>query len=125
VIGLCLAVAGALTRIDTAEFTLRWEHSIEKVRWEERYRVTGETLHLVEARVAGSGAGMEPPAGGAWRNGVWVYRPDRHLPELLLTRSTFTSGYELCFADGCAPLSRWLGAPRTEGETVRLAPCPA
>ena len=126
-IALCLALASAgppAARIDAAAFTLRWEHSVERVRWEEHYVVERDGLRLVEASVAGSGAGMEPPPDARLEHGMWVYRPDRLLPELRLTRSTFTTGYELCIDDAsCVPLAAWLGPVREEGETVRIAPC--
>ena len=35
--------------------------ALEKVLWEERCRIDGATLQLVEARVRGHGADMEPP----------------------------------------------------------------
>jgi hypothetical protein len=47
-----------------AAFTLVWTHSIEKVDWQEDWHVTPDGLELVQARVKGSGAGMEPPLAG-------------------------------------------------------------
>ena len=70
-IGLCMGLAGAVwAQLPVAEFTLAWDHSVEKVRWEEDYRVTAAGLLLGEARVRGSGAGMEPPANAVLRDGV-------------------------------------------------------
>jgi len=61
--GVCLIVAGVVAAaLPTEEFTLAWTHSVEKTRWEETYRVDGDRLALIEARIQGMGAGMEPPA---------------------------------------------------------------
>jgi len=75
VIGLCLGLAGAVwAELPAPSFTLAWTHTIEKIRWEEDYRVTAEGLVLGEARVKGSGAGMEIPDGAELRNGSWHYQ---------------------------------------------------
>jgi hypothetical protein len=37
-------------------------HSVEKVEWQEDWRIIISKLKIVDARVKGSGAGMEPPA---------------------------------------------------------------
>jgi len=80
-IGLCLGLAGVVwAQVPTADFTLAWTHTIEKIRWEEDYRVTSDGLLLGEARVKGSGAGMEIPDGAELRDGTWHYQ--RQLPPL-------------------------------------------
>ena len=80
-IGLCLGLAGTVwASLPVPAFTLAWQHTIEKVRWEEDYRVTAEGLLLGEARVKGSGAGMEIPEGAVLHDGSWHYR--RPLPPL-------------------------------------------
>jgi hypothetical protein len=103
---LCLA-AGAISAVLAVEgFTLAWMHSIEKIRWEEDWRIEGKALVLTEARIRGSGAGMEPPEGSVLRNGVWHYRPP--LPPqtvLRLTHSPYTAGYTLCTPTVCRPLA--------------------
>ena len=102
---ICLAIAGVVTVLATQSFTLAWTHSIEKIRWEEDWRVEGAALRLVEARIRGSGAGMEPPPDSRFENGVWHYDP--HLPplaELRLTLSPYTTGYTLCIDNVCKPL---------------------
>jgi hypothetical protein len=103
---LCLA-AGAVSAVLAVEgFTLAWMHSIEKIRWEEDWRIEGKTLVLKEARIRGSGAGMEPPAGSVLKNGVWHYRPAVPPQQALrLTHSPYTAGYELCIEDRCRPLA--------------------
>ena len=72
--GLCL-VAGLLVAQFGDDITLRWTHSIQKIVWEEDYRREGGALRLVEARVRGTGAGMEPPANAVLREGAWHYTP--------------------------------------------------
>jgi hypothetical protein len=72
---ICLVVAGVVrATLPDSGFTLAWEHSVQKTRWEERYRVDDGGLVLAEARVQGSGAGMEPPPGAVLRNGWWTWR---------------------------------------------------
>ena len=103
---LCLA-AGLLTATLAADsFTLAWTHSIEKIRWEEDWRIQGSALVLDEARIRGSGAGMEPPPDAVLRDGVWRYRAALPpLPVLRLTHSPYAAGYELCIDGRCAPLA--------------------
>ena len=60
------------------EFTLAWEHSVEKTRWEESYRVDGDRLRLTAARIQGLGAGMEPPPDAVLRGGWWTWKPPPH-----------------------------------------------
>jgi hypothetical protein len=123
-LALCAFVAGALAgRVETAAFTLAWTHSVEKVRWEEDWRVTARGLEIVEARVRGTGAGMEPPAGAVLRDGSWHYRPARPpLPELVLADAGVVPDHDLCVAGRCRPLHAWL-RPVPAGLPVRLAPC--
>ncbi|HTS84400.1 MAG TPA: DUF1850 domain-containing protein [Usitatibacter sp.] len=121
-IGICLAAGAVHAFIAAGQFTLAWTHSIEKIRWEEDYRVAGGMLHLDEARIRGSGAGMEPPAGALLIDGVWHYRPAvRELRELRLARSTYTADYELCIPGApCKSLASWI--PVDAGTTL-VAPC--
>lgn len=120
--GLCL-IAGLLTVPLGDAITLRWTHSIEKIVWEEDYRRVGHALQLVEARVRGTGAGMEPPAGAIWRAGAWHYAPALPpLAELRLTHSPFTVAYEICRAGICRPVTAWLPDIPTEA-TLILRPC--
>ena len=120
---VCLLVAGVVrATLPEPEFTLEWQHSVEKVRWEERYRVDGDHLVLAEARVAGSGAGMEPPPGAVLNAGEWSWQPRRVLPELPLTYSTFTRDYRLCWRHACRDLGA-LAGPLAEGTVVVVRPC--
>ncbi len=117
---LCLATATAVVTLAAPSFTLAWNHSIEHVRWEEDYRIVGHRLELVEARVQGSAAGMEPPPDARFAGGWWHYAPkDRWHDELRLTRSPYAADYELCVAGRCRSLA--LIAPQKEGITRAYA----
>lgn len=118
---LCLLAAGKATVLAVSAFTLSWTHSIEKTRWEEEWRVTPAGLEIVEARVKGSGAGMEPPQGAVLKDGWWVYRPE--LPvrrEVVLAASGATGGgWTLCANGACLELGS------DAGPAVELSACAA
>ena len=78
--GLCLAAGGLVVRLGMAALTLAWTHSVEKIAWEEDWAATPQGLVLREARVRGSGAGMEPPPEARFVEGGWRWTPD--LPPL-------------------------------------------
>jgi hypothetical protein len=120
---ICLLVAGAVrATLPGPEFTLSWEHSVQKTRWEERYRAEGDALNLVEARVAGFGAGMEPPATAVLRDGLWTWQPRTRLPELRLMLSGYSRDYALCWRNGCRELTALVG-PVDDGTAVVVRPC--
>jgi hypothetical protein len=116
---LCVAGAAAFV-LAVSGFTLAWEHSVERTAWSERWRVTPAGLVLEEARVRGSGAGMDPGPGARLEHGWWVWEPDlAPVPELVLAASgAMPGGWRLCHQGGCLALG---AAP---GEPVRLLPCP-
>lgn len=129
-LGLCLALAAdpdsAVVFVPATGFTLAWTHSIERVRWEEDYRIeaggTGPARLLpVAARIQGSGAGMEPPPDAVWRQGWYHYTPgNAELEVLRLSRSAYTPDYELCTdTTGCRSLGAWL--PSDGGVTLLRA----
>jgi hypothetical protein len=105
-------------------FTLAWTHTIEKIRWEEDYRVTPEGLLLGEARVKGSGAGMEIPDDAELREGSWHYRRQlAPLQPLRVGRTPEAGDYQVCFDQGCHPLSEWLGPPQASQPALELWSC--
>jgi hypothetical protein len=118
---LCILSAGKTVTLAATLFTLSWAHSVEKIRWEEDWTISQNGLEIVEARVKGSGAGMEVPEGAVLNDGWWVYRPA--LPprsELMLAASGATaSAWTLCTTGTCLEL----GA--TAGEPLRLSACDA
>lgn len=121
---LCLAAGAVAAALAVDSFTLAWTHSIEKVRWEEDWRIEGKTLVIAEARTRGTGAGMDPPADAVLKNGAWHYRPRlAPLSQVRLAHSPYTAGYELCVAGKCAPLAGYL--PGIEDTaTIVIAVCP-
>jgi hypothetical protein len=120
--GICL-IAGLLLAPLGEAVTLAWTHSIEKIRWEEDYRLENGALRLTEARIRGTGAGMEPPAGAIFRQGVWHYAPQvPPLPRIVLRHSPFATPYEFCNASGCRTAVELLAGLPAEADLV-LAPC--
>lgn len=126
IMALCLgAVLGtAEAAVPVRDFTLAWTHSVEKIAWEEDWRVLPDgRLGVVAARVRGSGAGMEPPDDAVLADGVWTYRPKvPPQPALRLTRSHFTADYRLCWQGGCVVLDRLLPI-EDEGATTVIWGC--
>ena len=116
---LCVLAAGKVTVFAITAFSLSWTHSVEKTRWEEDWRLAGGRLEIVEARVKGSGAGMEPPDGAVLKDGWWTYSPN--LPpqkEIVLAASGATSGgWQLCMDKDCLALGEAASDP------VRLFVC--
>ncbi len=103
---VCIIAGGKAMAVAAGVFTLGWTHSVEKTEWQERWMPTPQGLVLEEARVQGSGAGMEP-GDGAHREGKWwIWTPNREpVPRLVLAASGATvSGWRLCDADGCREL---------------------
>lgn len=117
---LCVIVGGKTAVFASSLFTLSWTHSVEKVEWQETWRVLPGGLEAVEAEIRGSGAGMEPPPDARWEDGRWTYVPALGLvPELRLAASGETSGgWHLC-ADGTC-----LDIGAEAGEAAIVKPCP-
>ena len=103
---LCIAAGAAALTLATQSFTLAWTHSVEKTEWREHWEVTAEGLDLTEARIKGSGAGMEPPADAVLKDGWYVYRPD--VPPLAALRLAVSGatgeGWRLCADGDCTVL---------------------
>lgn len=120
--GICL-VAGLLIAQFGDEITLRWTHSIQKIAWEEDYHRAGNALRLIEARVRGTGAGMEPPAEAVLKEGAWRYTPKLPpLPGIALTHSPHVPAYVVCNSGQCQPVDVWLpGLP--DHAIMTLLPC--
>ena len=114
---------GLATLVAAGDFTLSWTHSVERTEWRERWTIAGDGLRLTEARVRGSGAGMDPGDGARPLDGWWVWTPTLGaVPELALAASGDTGdGWTLCEADGDGSRCRTLGA--VAGEAIVLRPC--
>lgn len=105
---ICVLAAGKTTVFAATAFTLAWTHSVEKTRWEEHWLVTSAGLDIVEARVKGSGAGVDPPAGAMLSAGWWVWRP-RMPPRQSLTLAASGAtgeGWTLCAEGRCATFGK-------------------
>lgn len=122
---LCLGLDGDVwARLPVAHFTLAWDHSIEKVRWEEDYRVTRDGLVLESARVRGNGAGMAIPDEARLEQGSWHYQANLPpLQRLKLGRTPEAGDYQLCLEGACHLLSRWVGLPTLRQPFIQLWTC--
>lgn len=115
----CLLVGAVAMSLASPTFDLRWTHSVERVDWVERWEVTATGLRLAEARVKGSGAGMEPGGGAVLHEGWWVWSPGTRVTELRLAASGATgAGWRLCDAVRCHDIGL------VPGEPIVIAPCP-
>ncbi len=122
-IALCLSAGALSATLFTQSFTLSWMHSVEKIRWEEEWKIENTSLLLTSARVRGSGAGMEPPLGSVFREGAWHYTPHiAPLKQLLLAHSPYTKEYDLCIDFTCKPISAYL-PNLSENATITLEAC--
>ncbi|HPE59169.1 MAG TPA: DUF1850 domain-containing protein [Thiolinea sp.] len=111
---LCVVTAGKTLTLAVSLFTLSWTHSVEKTGWQEDWQVSKAGLQLLQARVKGSGAGMEPGDGAVLRDGWWEWQPQ--LPPqsgLLLAASGATGqGWSLCSSGHeCLALAVMPGEP--------------
>ena len=118
-LGLCIASAGKTAFVAATAFSLSWVHSVEKTEWRENWLVRDHALVLSEARVKGSGAGMDPGPDARLEDGWWVWTPELPpQPDMRLAASGATvSAWKLCHDGGCLTL----GAKAGDG--VRLWPC--
>ncbi|WP_019169935.1 DUF1850 domain-containing protein [Pseudaminobacter salicylatoxidans] len=113
---ICILAGGKLTVLAAAAFTLSWTHSVEKTRWQESWQVTpAGQLRIVEARVEGSGAGMDPPEGSVMQDGWWVYVPAVPVQQQIVLASSGATGagWSLCTQERCLVLGEARGAPVT------------
>lgn len=109
---LCLASAGVVKSLSVAAFMLAWTHSVEKIEWQEDWRITPQGLEIVEARVKGSGAGMEPPPEARLTGGWFRWTPHlTALPQVVLGNSGVAGEWRICTNGQCQTLSAILGRP--------------
>jgi hypothetical protein len=121
-LSLCFISAGVTKTLALAAFTLVWTHSIEKIDWQEDWRVTPRGLELVQARVKGSGAGMEPPPEARLVDGWFQWQPKRPpMHEVVLGNSGLAGEWRLCTAGRCRTLSEIVGHPIGPNPTTMRA----
>lgn len=111
-------VGSTLLALATPDFALDWQHSVEKTRWRESWRVTTDGLRLTQAAVQGSGAGMEPGDRARLVDGWWVWQPALAAQDslVLATSGKTGGGWHLCNGTICHDIAE-------TGEAVVLRPC--
>ena len=123
---VCLTLGAGVVGVAAASFTLGWTHSVERTEWRERWTLLDDgRLRAVEARVRGSGAGMDPGEGARLEDGWWVWQPALPpVPSLVLALSGTTGGgWTLCGDGRCRAIG---GEARGEaGEVAVVAGCEA
>lgn len=118
---ICLVAGATVAPLLAGAITLAWTHSVEKIAWEEDWRAGTAGLELVEARVRGSGAGMEPPPEARRLDGVYVWSPKLPpQPEIVLRRSGATADWRICMAGRCRPMDSYVPA---EADPVVMKVC--
>jgi hypothetical protein len=118
---ICLAAGALVISLGASEITLSWRHSVQKTLWEELWRETPDGLVITEARIQGSGAGMDPPDGAKLVDGFWRWKPNLPaLPEVVMRRSGATADWQVCAGGRCRSLDELLPA---EADPVVLKPC--
>lgn len=121
--GLCIAAGGAVLKVyaGIVAFTLAWTHSVQKTEWEEDWRIVDTKLTIAEARVQGTGAGMEPPPDSHFDGRFWRWTPTvAPLAQVVLRRSGATDDWRLCIDGACEPLSAVLPA---DADPIVLSAC--
>ncbi len=114
----CLAVGTLILHLASPDFTLSWTHSVERVTWQEDWRLDNARLSLVAARIKGSGAGMEPGEGAILTDGWWEWPGDLTVARLSLAASGATgAGWTLCAGGTCHTIAARAGEP------VNVASC--
>jgi hypothetical protein len=106
---ICLVAGSVIAPLMAGAITLAWTHSVEKIAWEEDWRLGPAGLEIVEARVRGSGAGMEPPPEARFTGGAWAWHPK--VPpqrEVVLRRSGATADWRICIAGECRAMSAYV-----------------
>jgi len=112
---LCILGLPQMLVIPASVFSLSWTHSVEGTRWEETWQVKQAELQVVEARVKGSGAGVEPSESAVLRDGWLTFRP-KAAPQkrvLLAASGATQDGWTLCANGACWNLGREPGPPIT------------
>ncbi len=116
---LCILAGTKITTFAVSFFTLTWFHSVEKTEWQEDWKIINSKLKIVEARIKGSGAGMEPPENSKLVKGWYVYSPKVSTKDeiLLATSETNIKNWSVCFNGKCQEL------PKNGNKPLKLYVC--
>jgi hypothetical protein len=118
---LCITGGALAAHLAINAFTLSWMHTIEKVPWEEQWRVEPTQLLLTQARIKGSGAGMEPPPDAKLDHGWYVWQPANGARDQIVLRLSGIGTWTFCAENiPCAPLQSVLGG---DADPITLKPC--
>lgn len=120
---VCFVVGAFVKTLQVTAFTLAWTHSVELTDWQEDWQVTGDGLILTEARIKGSGAGIDPPADARLIGGWWRWTPvPLKRAEISLAQSGAVADWRICLSGGCTPLAAAVGV-EAAGRPVVVRPC--
>ncbi len=120
---LCLAAGAFAVSLGASQITLAWTHSVEKTAWEEDISLTPEGIVLTQARVQGSGAGMDPPPDARLVDGFWRWKPTvPPQPAIVMRRSGATADWRVCVNGTCRPMEAYVPA---DADPVSLRACRA
>jgi len=119
IMSLCILSGAKLTTFAVSLFTLSWTHSVEKIEWQEDWKINNTQLEIIEARVQGSGAGMDPPDGSKYIDGWWTYKPNGlNIKELYLSTSNANlMNWKICFNGSCQVLDN------NHENPIKVFPC--
>jgi hypothetical protein len=117
-------IAGQIAKtLQVTAFTLVWTHSVEKTDWQEDWRIGHDGLVLVEARIKGSGAGVDPPADARLVDGWWRWAPEPvSRSEVVLARSVAVDDWRICADGRCRTLESMFGSAAVTG-AVSMRAC--
>lgn len=119
---ICLVAGKVVAPLMAGAMTLAWTHSVEKIAWEEDWRASPAGLQLVEARVKGSGAGMEPPPDARLVNGSYVWKPSlQPQAEVVMRRSGATADWRICIEGRCRPMEAYVPP---QADPIVMKTCP-
>lgn len=123
---LCILGGGKVATLAVAGFTLAWTHTVERIPWEEDWRIDGDRLVLEESRVKGSGAGMDPPPEARLVDGWYAWRPGESREKIVLRRAPVEQAGDWRFCPHDAAGTRRACRPMGEivdADPVTLQPC--
>lgn len=122
---VCFVVGGVTKALQVTAFTLVWTHSVERTDWQEDWRVSQGGLTLVEARIKGSGAGVDPPSDATLIDGWWRWTPAPvNRSEVVLGHSGAVGDWRICVDGRCRSLPDILG--RSHGmDAIVMRACAA